>query len=186
MDIFTLAFLSELCYYEGNNQKGSVLMLKKNKIFLAAVAALCALTLLIPLTGGFAAVTDPDPEGASAPANPEDASEAANPVEADIGDIDLDGKITSADARLALRKAVDYDDHLTEQQLKLADVDLNGEITAADARYILRAAVGLEDLHNLQPLPEEPSSPANPEEPSAAANPEVPIPVPVDPTESDI
>ena len=61
------------------------------------------------------------------------------------GDVDLDGKVTAADARLALRAAVGLDDHLTDVQLKNADVDGAPGITAADARLILRAAVGLED-----------------------------------------
>ena len=61
------------------------------------------------------------------------------------GDVDLDGKVTAADARLALRAAVELDDHLTDVQRKNADVDGAPGITAADARLILRAAVGLED-----------------------------------------
>lgn len=60
-----------------------------------------------------------------------------------LGDVDGDGLVTAADARLALRAAVDME-ILTEDQLKAADYDKDGVITAADARLILRKAVGLE------------------------------------------
>ena len=58
------------------------------------------------------------------------------------GDIDNDGLVTPADARLALRCAVRLEE-LTAFQLAAADLDLDGEITPADARLILRIAVGL-------------------------------------------
>ncbi len=61
-----------------------------------------------------------------------------------IGDIDGDGNITAADARLALRASVALE-NLDEVQKKAADADGDGNITAADARLILRASVGLED-----------------------------------------
>ena len=61
------------------------------------------------------------------------------------GDVDGDGNVTSADARLALRASVNLE-QLTRAQKLAADVDLDGKITAADARLILRASVGLEDL----------------------------------------
>lgn len=63
-----------------------------------------------------------------------------------LGDIDGDGKISSDDARLALRASVRLE-ALTEAQKLLADVDFDGEVTSSDARSILRAAVGLESLH---------------------------------------
>ena len=61
------------------------------------------------------------------------------------GDVDLNGDVTAADARLALRAAVQLE---TLEPLPhwLADADNNDAITAADARLILRAAVGLEVL----------------------------------------
>ena len=62
-----------------------------------------------------------------------------------LGDVDENGKIEAADARLALRAAVNLE-LLTEAQLSAADSDKNGKIEAADARLILRAAVGLETL----------------------------------------
>lgn len=62
-----------------------------------------------------------------------------------LGDIDTDGTISSADARLALRYAVKLDEYNKNQKL-LADANKDGEITSADARVILRVAVKLDDL----------------------------------------
>ena len=64
------------------------------------------------------------------------------------GDIDGDGAIASADARLALRAAVGLDE-LTRTKRAAADVNGDGEVTAADAREILRTAVGLTDPQTL-------------------------------------
>ena len=61
-----------------------------------------------------------------------------------MGDLDGDGEVTAADARLALRAAVGLE-ILNEEQKKAADMDGDGEVTAADARLILRTAVGLEE-----------------------------------------
>ena len=60
-------------------------------------------------------------------------------------DVDGNGKIEAADARLALRAAVGLDelDPWSENYYD-ADFDGNGRIEAADARGILRVAVGLE------------------------------------------
>ena len=60
------------------------------------------------------------------------------------GDINGDGKLTSQDARLALRAAVGLD-RLSGYDLRFADVDRNGDVTSQDARLILRASVDLED-----------------------------------------
>ncbi len=63
-----------------------------------------------------------------------------------LGDVDLDGRITAADARLALRRAVNLEDYATGSvEFRAADVDFDNNITASDARSILRAAVNLED-----------------------------------------
>lgn len=63
-----------------------------------------------------------------------------------LGDVDSDGKITAADARLALRASVGLE-KLNEWQTLAANVDDNPTvISAADARLILRASVGLETL----------------------------------------
>lgn len=66
-------------------------------------------------------------------------------VLANVGDVDGDGKITAADARLALRASVGLET-LDGLQSDCADADADGVITAADARAILRASVGLEEL----------------------------------------
>lgn len=64
---------------------------------------------------------------------------------AQIGDVDANGEINAADARLALRVSVNLD-KLTAEEFTAADIDCSGDIKAADARSILRAAVGLEEL----------------------------------------
>ena len=61
------------------------------------------------------------------------------------GDVDMDGKVTPADARIALRVSVKLDT-ISDDAYFLADVDGSGKVTSADARMILRAAVGLEKL----------------------------------------
>ena len=61
------------------------------------------------------------------------------------GDLNGDGEVKAADARLALRFAAKVDTP-TAEQIVAADIDGNGKITAADARSILRAAAKLEEL----------------------------------------
>ena len=61
------------------------------------------------------------------------------------GDVDGDGKISSADARLALRGSVGLET-LTADFITRADVDKNGKVESSDARTILRAAVNLEKI----------------------------------------
>lgn len=64
-----------------------------------------------------------------------------------LGDVDADGKVTAADARLALRASVGLEKYTANSApFTASDVDADGRITAADARLILRAAVGLEKL----------------------------------------
>lgn len=63
------------------------------------------------------------------------------------GDVDDDGEVTAADARLALRAAVELEDYAPQSlPFARADYDRDGEITASDARMILRTAVALELL----------------------------------------
>ena len=59
-------------------------------------------------------------------------------------DLNKDGKVTTADARLALRIALRLDnaDDITKAA---ADVDGDGSVTTADARLILRIALELEE-----------------------------------------
>lgn len=61
------------------------------------------------------------------------------------GDVNLDQKITAADARLILRCSVALE-NLTGASLLAADRTNDGKIEAADARSTLRAAVKLEPL----------------------------------------
>ncbi len=68
---------------------------------------------------------------------------AALPV-AVIGDVDGDGAITAADARLALRASVELE-KLTECQEMAANAEREGSVDAGSARKILRASVGLEN-----------------------------------------
>lgn len=63
-------------------------------------------------------------------------------AEALPGDVDLNGKIEAADARLALRTAVKLET-LEGEGFRAADLDGDGSITTADARLILRLSVGL-------------------------------------------
>lgn len=59
------------------------------------------------------------------------------------GDVNFDGLISSADARLALRYSVGLEKELTQTQIWACDIDDNGTVSAADARIILRLSVGL-------------------------------------------
>ena len=72
-----------------------------------------------------------------------------------LGDVDGDGSITAADARLALRASVgltEKGDVAKDSAGYLAcDVDRDGKVTSADARLILRASVGLEDPEKWKP-----------------------------------
>ena len=70
-------------------------------------------------------------------------------TERQTGDVDGDGSVTSADARLALRASV----HLTNEPgdvkegtdgYQAADYDKNGRVESADARCILRVSVKLD------------------------------------------
>lgn len=64
-----------------------------------------------------------------------------------IGDVDGNGDITSADARLALRASVRLENYgRGTPAYKAADADQSGDLSAGDARLILRASVGLEKL----------------------------------------
>lgn len=62
-----------------------------------------------------------------------------------IGDLDVNGRIDSRDARLALRYAVGLEKVDSRRTVLVGDVSGNGKIDAADARLILRFAVGLEN-----------------------------------------
>ena len=62
-----------------------------------------------------------------------------------LGDVNNDGKINSADARLVLRTAAKLE-ILTAAQFSAADIMRDYTITSADARIILRVAAQLESI----------------------------------------
>lgn len=63
------------------------------------------------------------------------------------GDVDGDGEVTSADARMALRGSVKLENiEKGTAAFTAADADGNGLLESADARLILRASVKLESL----------------------------------------
>ena len=65
-----------------------------------------------------------------------------------LGDANLDGRVTAADAAEILRAVVGLTE-LSEEAALMADVNEDGEVTAADASFILRAIVGLETLPSI-------------------------------------
>ncbi len=76
---------------------------------------------------------------------------ADSPVgEGILGDANLDGKVTAADAAEILRAVVGLTELNAAAQF-FADVNEDGQVTAADAAFILRAVVGLETLPTYTP-----------------------------------
>lgn len=71
------------------------------------------------------------------------------------GDINADGSVTAADARMVLRAAASLE-ALSDEQRIIADADSNGRITAADARLILRVSAHLENALGFIELPDKP------------------------------
>ncbi len=67
-----------------------------------------------------------------------------------MGDLNKDGKVSSADALIILRYTVNLT-QLDENQLLMGDVDLDGKVTAKDSMLIQRASI------NLAKLPASPS-----------------------------
>ena len=62
-----------------------------------------------------------------------------------FGDADGDGKVSAADARLALRASVDLEDY-SENSCYYKAANIDGDtLSSSDARLILRASVDLED-----------------------------------------
>ena len=63
------------------------------------------------------------------------------------GDINGDGSVTPADARLTLRLAVQLEP-AEDYDLRYADMDNDGYISPADARLVLRVSIGLETVED--------------------------------------
>lgn len=86
-----------------------------------------------------------EPEAVSAT---EVVSEVESEVETDaevsyrLGDVNFDGKVSAADARLALRIAAKLENPTAEQFI-VANVIVDANVTAADARLILRVSAKL-------------------------------------------
>lgn len=62
------------------------------------------------------------------------------PVKYSIGDVDKDGEITSADARIILRLSVSLE-KMTAFRKVISDIDRDNSITSEDARKVLRYSV---------------------------------------------
>ena len=100
---------------------------------------------------------DGDPVTKIAAGTDKDATLYAKLFKYSWGDVDFDGRVTAADARLILRYSVKLEEFTPEMQA-WADVDAPSaerKITAADARLVLRMSVKLETAEGLK-LPETP------------------------------
>lgn len=88
---------------------------------------------------------------------------SAKPVP--VGDVNSDGNVTAADARLVLRASARLD-VLSDDVFAHADADRDGKIAASDARLILRCAAGLEELGLIED--ESETQPSLPDETATA------------------
>lgn len=77
--------------------------------------------------------------------NPEDTTAHPDEMVISTGDVDGDGRVTAADARLILRRSARLVTFTMEQDA-LADIDKDGKVTATDARIVLRYCAGLGEL----------------------------------------
>ena len=86
-----------------------------------------------------------EPPTTEPPTTDEPDSETTEPVVYyKVGDSNRDGKVTAADARIALRYAAKIDIPATSKDFIVADVNFDNKINALDARKILRVAAGLD------------------------------------------
>lgn len=86
-------------------------------------------------------------------------NESETDIEYILGDVDLNGKITAADARLALRCSAKLE-KLSDVSMLAADYIGDGKITAADARAILKVAAGFSPDYVLPTAPVTTTEPA--------------------------
>ena len=70
-----------------------------------------------------------------------------------MGDVDLNGKITAADARAVLRYSAKLTT-FTRDQLAVSDINSDSRVTAADARIILRISAKLDNVNDYIKEPE--------------------------------
>ncbi len=88
--------------------------------------------------------TKPSTQPSTQPSTKPSTQPSTEPKPAGVtGDLDGNGKVSAADARIALRASAKLVT-LDAEQTALADVDKNGKISAADARKILRVSAKLE------------------------------------------
>ena len=87
-----------------------------------------------------------------------------------LGDVDLNGKLSAADARLALRYSARIE-LLDSIQLTVADYDGNDIVNSSDARYILRAAIGLDPFAAPKPTVTETTTVKTEPEPEPTTQP---------------
>lgn len=75
------------------------------------------------------------------------ATEEVKPMEIKMGDVNLDGKISAADARTALRCSAKLE---SAENISMLSIDADGDnrISAADARTILRVSAKLSSFTN--------------------------------------
>ena len=123
---------------------------KKMLMALIVAAAVIGLFFILPLLNGAL----------------KESAQAADAPSGWHGDVDNDGEVTAADARLTLRAAVALEDYARQSlPFARADYDRDGEISASDARMVLRTAVALEPLiESDYTVPDEPVS-ENPTDP---------------------
>lgn len=62
-----------------------------------------------------------------------------------MGDTDCDGKVSAADARVALRMAAGVE-NASAAAISAADADFDGKVTASDARMVLRVAANIDNF----------------------------------------
>ena len=67
-----------------------------------------------------------------------------------LGDANGDGRISAADASLALRYVVGLDHHMSTRNKICADIDINGAIEADDAVAILRHVARLQYINQVE------------------------------------
>ena len=73
-------------------------------------------------------------------------AEYTSPAGVKPGDVDFNGKVDTADARLALRRAINLETYAEGSPEFIAcDVTKDGKVGTDDARFILRHAIGLTD-----------------------------------------
>ncbi|MCQ2515075.1 MAG: CAP domain-containing protein [Ruminococcus sp.] len=106
-------------------------MKKSKKHFRSVISFLIVLTLLFSCTAFSASAT--------------------SPVSNIKGDVDCNGRVTSADSLMVQRYAAGLL-NLNNNQIQNADVNLDGKVTAMDAAIISRYVAGLDSFPDVDPF----------------------------------